>query len=192
MTLLVRLRNVDPHLARRMLDAATAGLVFPMVSATADPVYRPQILRSLEHSAGHWIVAFSCGGARPIQLMGEHCGAGSSAPAQPRRVELDLTHALCVVGEYDIVGASRDRHRGVDHGHEVRAALPVDLHARHAGVKPASTAATRPMAGASPFGWHWPRMASSTSSGGRPVRFSNPRVTALGNADASIRYRVPP
>jgi hypothetical protein len=43
----------------------------------------------------------------------------------------------------------------------------------------------RPMAGASPFRWHWPGMASSTWPGGRPMRFSSPRITALANADAS-------
>jgi 4-hydroxy-2-oxoheptanedioate aldolase len=36
MTPLVRLPSVDPHLARRMLDAAAAGLVFPMVSTAEE------------------------------------------------------------------------------------------------------------------------------------------------------------
>jgi 2-keto-3-deoxy-L-rhamnonate aldolase RhmA len=49
MTPLVRLPSVDPHLARRMLDAAAGGLVFPMVStpeeaalARASMLYPPE------------------------------------------------------------------------------------------------------------------------------------------------------
>src|SRR5712671_924129 len=57
--------------------------------------------------------------------------AAADAPAQLRRVELYLAHALRTAREHELGGAGLNLHAAVEHGLKRRAATPVDLDPRN-------------------------------------------------------------
>ncbi len=98
---------------------------------TRDVVLAAQVLRGLQHAAGHRVVAAAGGGASARQpVVHLHATAGT-APAHVGGIEGDVAHALRAAGNHEIVVAGMDLQARLDDRLQARAAAAVDLHAGH-------------------------------------------------------------
>ena len=98
---------------------------------TRDAVLAAQILRGLQHAAGHRIVATTGGGAAARQSVVHLYAAAGTAPAHVGGVERDVAHALRAAGDDEIVVTGGDLQTCLDDRLQARSAATVYLHAGH-------------------------------------------------------------
>ena len=99
-------------------------------------VLAAEVLGRLDHPARHRVVDAAGGDPPADQAVLEHRATGAGSPAQRRRVELGLAHALGAAGEHEVGGAGLNLHARLDHRLQPGAAAAVDLEAWHVDRQP--------------------------------------------------------
>src|SRR5690606_20219569 len=97
----------------------------------ADRVLRPQVLRGLDHAAGHGVVRAAGGEAAADQSVLELDVAAADAPADVLVEEGCARHRLRTAGDDDLGAAGGDRAHAVDDGLQAGAAAAIDLATGH-------------------------------------------------------------
>src|SRR5215469_2813273 len=129
-----RARDLDRHdlvveparFLRR--DRALMGPERALVLLRAgDLILTAKVLRRLEHPARHRVMDAARGDAGPAEAVVEDDLLAARPPADRRRVELDLAHALRPAGQHDVAGPGLDLHDGPDHRLQAGAAPAVQL-----------------------------------------------------------------
>src|SRR5215475_7478525 len=115
--MLVAIRHRDVVAPARFLrrDRALMGPERELVLLRAgDLIFTAKVLRRLEHPARHRVVDAACGDAGPAEAVVEDDLLAARPPADRRRVELDLAHALRPAGQHDVASPGLDLHDGPD------------------------------------------------------------------------------
>ncbi len=102
----------------------------------SDPVLTTQVLRGLDHPAGHRMRLASRCQTPAFEPVHQFDAARAYAGAQSECVVLDVRHRFRTTGDHQVCSSGRDLRRAVEYRLQSRAAAAVDLHTRYPDPEP--------------------------------------------------------